>query len=171
VTHSLELLLLAATIAVAPSSPPDTGATVFELTPERCDNVPAAIERTIRPMSWIIRPIARHRLLRTNRPPAHLTIQFRSDSLVVTFEGHPPIVTPLDGSSAPWKSGVSKETYYVKSAFAGDTLHQTITASDGHRQDDFVFLDGGERLQLHVLLEAEHLPGPLDYTLEFRRLH
>jgi len=26
-------------------------------------------------------------------------------------------------------------------------------------------------MALHVVLEAEHLPGPLDYTLEFRRLH
>jgi hypothetical protein len=98
-----------------------------------CDNVQAAIERTIRPMNFIIRPIARHRLLWTNRPPAHVTILMRDDSLVVTFEGHP--------------------------------------SSDGHRNDDFVFFDGGERMVLHVLLEAEHLPGPLDYTLEFRRLH
>jgi hypothetical protein len=60
----------------------------------------------------------------------------------------------------PWKSGVSRETYYVKSLLSGDTLN-----------DDFAFLDGGERLELHVVLEAEHLPGPLDYTLEFRRLH
>lgn len=55
---------------------------------------------------------------------------------------------------------MSKETYLVKSTFAGDTLHQVIAASDGHRNDDFVFLDGGERLELHVVLEAEHLPGP-----------
>jgi hypothetical protein len=165
---------------------------VFELDPERGDNVQAAIERTIRPMSWIIRPIARHRLLRTNRPPAHLTMRVRDDSLVVTFEGHPPVVTPRDGSPAPWKSGVSKETYYVKSTISGDTLHQTITASDGHRQDDFTFSDeAGDRLalgaaerglptdmlyprvawvQLHVVLVAEHLPQPLDYTLEFRRV-
>jgi hypothetical protein len=177
--HSPELriatILLAASLAAAPASLsaqalPDTGTLVFQIDPERCDNVQAAIERTIRPMSWIIRPIARHRLLRTNRPPAHLTISVRSDSLVVTFEGHPPIVTPRDGSSAPWASGVSKETYYVTSLVAGDTLKQRITASDGHRNDDFVFFDGGERMELHVVLVAEHLPAPLDYTLEFRRV-
>jgi len=48
----------------------------------------------------------------------------RDDSLVVTFDGHPPIVTPLDGTKAPWKSGVSNETYDVSSVFAGDTLHR-----------------------------------------------
>jgi hypothetical protein len=144
---------------------------VFALEPERCDNVQAAIERTIRPMNFIIRPIARHRLLRTNHPPARLTILAGPDSLTVTFEGHPPIVTPRDGTSVPWDSGVSRETYYVRSAIAGDTLHQTIIASDGHRQDDFVFLNGGQRLELHVVLTADRLPSPLDYTLEFRRLH
>ena len=59
----------------------------------------------------------------------------------------------------------------MSSVLSGDTLHHVITASDGHRNDDFVFFDGGEHVELHVLLEAEHLPGPLDYTLEFRRLH
>jgi hypothetical protein len=172
----ISCLILAAALAAAPSSLhaqalPDTVTMAFELDTGRCDNVRAAIERTIRPMSWIIRPIARHRLLRTNRPPAHLTILIRPDSLVITFEGHPPIATSRDGTKAPWNSGVSRETYYVTSAMSGDTLHQVITASDGHRNDDFVFLDGGERLELHVVLEAEHLPGPLDYTLEFRRLH
>jgi hypothetical protein len=179
-THSPELrivptILLAATLAATPSSLraqalPDTGTVTFVLEPERGDNVKEAIERTIKPMSWIIRPIARHRLMRTNRPPAHLTISLRQDSMVVTFEGHPPIVTPRDGSKAPWLSGVSKETYYVNSALAGDTLKQTITASDGHRNDDFVFSDDGEFMALHVMLVAEHLPGPLDYTLEFRRV-
>ncbi len=65
---------------------------------------------------------------------------------------------------------MSRETYYVKSVILGDTLEQTITASDGRRQDDFVFSDDGERMELHVVLVAEHLPQPLDYTLEFRRL-
>jgi hypothetical protein len=71
---------------------------------------------------------------------AHVTILMRDDSLVVTFDSHPPIVTARDGTKAP-------------------------------RNDDFVFFDGGERMDLHVVLEAEHLPAPLDYTLEFRRLH
>jgi hypothetical protein len=148
----------------------NSGTLVYALEPDLGDNVQAAIERTIRHMNFIIRPIARHRLLRTNRPPAHLTFEMRPDSLVVTFEGHPPIVTPRDGTSAPWASGVSRETYYVKSSIFGDTLQQTITASDGHRRDDFVFSDDGECVALHVVLVAEHLPAPLDYTLEFRRL-
>jgi hypothetical protein len=67
-------------------------------------------------------------------------------------------------------SGVSKEIYRVKATVAGDTLHQTIVASDGHRTDDFIFSNEGARVRLDVRLFAERLPAPLMYSLRFRRL-
>jgi hypothetical protein len=148
----------------------DTGTTVYELVPNESDDVKAAIERSISHMNFIVRPIARHRLARTNHPPAHLTFSNHPDTLVVTFEGANPIVTPRDGNLIPWVSGVSRETYRVKATVAGDTLHQTILASDGHRIDDFVFSDDGNRVRLDVRLFAERLPAPLMYSLTFRRL-
>jgi hypothetical protein len=147
----------------------DTGTTVYQLVPDESDDVKAAIDRAISHMNFIVRPIARHRLARTNHPPAHLTFVTRPDTLVVTFEGANPIVTPRDGQLIPWVSGVSREIYRVKAMVAGDTLHQTIVASDGHRVDDFVFSDGGERVRLDVRLYADRLPAPLTYSLMFRR--
>jgi hypothetical protein len=35
----------------------------------------------------------------------------------------------------------------------------SLVVTYGHRNDDVVFVDGGERMVLHVVLEAEHLPG------------
>jgi hypothetical protein len=148
----------------------DTGTTVYELLPDESDDVKAAIERSIQHMNFIIRPIARHRLTRTNHPPAHLTFITHADTLVVTFEGANPIVTPRDGSPVPWVSGVSREVYRVKATVAGDTLHQTIMASDGHRIDDFVFSDAGQKVRLDVRLFADRLPAPLIYSLIFRRV-
>jgi hypothetical protein len=148
----------------------DTGTIIYELVPNESDDVKAAIERSIQHMNFIVRPIARHRLTRTNHPPAHLTFANHPDTLVVTFEGANPIVTPRDGSLIPWVSGVSKEVYRVKAVVAGDTLHQTIVASDGHRVDDFIFSAGGERVRLDVRLFTERLPTPLMYSLAFRRV-
>jgi hypothetical protein len=148
----------------------DTGTTVYELLPAESDDVKQAIERSISHMNFIVRPIARHRLTRTNRPPAHLIFANRADTLIVTLEGANPIVTPRDGSVIPWVSGVSKEVYRVNASVAGDTLHQVITASDGHRLDDFIFSEGGERVRLDVRLYADRLPAPLTYSLTFRRL-
>jgi hypothetical protein len=161
---------LASPLAPSNRAVTDTGTTVYALLPGESDDVKEAIERSISHMNFIVRPIARHRLTRTNRPPAHLTFANRADTLVVTLEGANPIVTPRDGSLVPWVSGVSKEVYRVEAVVAGDTLHQTIIASDGHRQDDFIFSHGGERVRLDVRLYADRLPAPLTYSLTFQRL-
>jgi hypothetical protein len=149
----------------------DTGTYVYALVPEESDDVKQAIDSTVARMSFIVRPIARHRLARTNRPPPHVTFALRPDTMTITLERANPIVVPRDGSSAPWESGVSSETYSTTIAFQGDTLKQMIHASDGQREDDFVFLDQGERLEMHVVLTADRLPKPLVYTLLFLRVH
>jgi hypothetical protein len=147
----------------------DSGTHVYTLIPEESDDVRAAIDRAVSHMLFIIRPIARHRLARTNRVPPHLTFGVRPDTITVTFEHANPIPTPRNGAPVPWISGVSRETYTVHIAFAGDTLHQEILASDGAREDDFVFSDNGDRIVMHVTLRADRLPTPLVYTLVFRR--
>lgn len=147
----------------------DSGTCVYTLIPEESDDVRAAIDRTVAHMLFLFRPIARHRLARTNRVPPHLTFAVRPDTITVTFEHANPIRTPRNGTPVPWVSGVSRETYSVHIAFAGDTLHQEILASDGAREDDFVFSDNGDRIGMHVTLRADRLPTPLAYTLVFRR--
>jgi hypothetical protein len=146
----------------------DSGTFVYALMPEESDDVKAAIDHTVAHMSFIIRPIARHRLARTNHPPLHITFDVRHDTLVVTLERSNPIRTPRDGHAVPWASGVSSEIYSASITFVGDTLRQLILASDGQRIDDFVFQEGGARLDMHVTLRADRLPTPLDYTLTFR---
>jgi hypothetical protein len=145
------------------------GSHVYVVARDESDDVRAAIERAIAHMNFLIRPIARHRLTRTNRVPGRLTFTVTADTLIVTFEHANPIVTPLDGTVVPWVSGVSEDLYHVGITSAGDTLHQLIQASDGSRADDFVFLDGGQRVALHVTLRADRLPRPLTYTLMFYR--
>jgi hypothetical protein len=173
----LPLAWLGAALVARPAGAQDSasaplvtpGTVVYTLVPDESDDVHAAIERTIAPLNFIIRPIARHRLARTNHTPAHLTIEVRPDTRVVTFEGANPIPTPRDGSSLPWISGVSKELYHVHAVVRGDTLVQTIQASDGRRVDEFVVTPDGARVRLRVTLYAERLPVPLSYTLTFRR--
>jgi len=173
----LAIVCLGAALAAAPAAAQDSvsaplvtlGTVVYELVPGESDDVHAAIERTIAPLNFIIRPIARHRLARTNHTPAHLTLEVRPDIRVITFEGANPIPTPRDGSSLPWISGVSKELYHVHAVAHGDTLVQTILASDGRRVDEFVLTPDGSRVRLRVTLYAERLPVPLSYTLSFRR--
>jgi hypothetical protein len=153
----------------APAALSDSGTFVYDLVPEQSDNVRSAIERTIAHMSFITRPIARRRLMKANRPPPRLTFDLRTDTIAVTFDGMNPIVTPRSGEAVGWVRGHTGERYDVRIVQSGDTLRQVIATDDGKRENYFLFLDGGARVDLHVLLSADRLPRPLSYTLVFRR--
>jgi hypothetical protein len=148
----------------------DTGTRCYALSPAESDDVRAAIEHAIARMNFIARPIARRRLMRANHPSPTLTFSVRSDTLAVTFEGLNPIVTPLSGDAVPWVRGATGETYAVHIAFAGDTLRQTIADEDGERENDFIFLDSGATVEMHVTLVAARLPAPLHYVEVFREV-
>lgn len=147
----------------------DSALRVYELVPEASDNVHAAIDHTVQHMNFIARPIARHRLRKANTVPLSLTVAVRPDTIAVTFDGLNPIITPRDGNAVPWIRGHTGELYDVWMTESGDTLRQVIHSEDGQRENDFVFLDGGDRLELHVVLSTERLPMPLRYMLSFRR--
>jgi len=148
----------------------DTGTYMYVLSPLESDDVRAAIERTIAHMGLIPRQIARHRLVRANRPPPLITFAVGLDTLAVTFDGINPIITPLTGEAVPWMRGTTHEKYQVHVAFAGDTLQQIIATDDGNRENDFVFLDGGTTIEMLVTLRAERLPTPLRYMEVFREI-
>jgi hypothetical protein len=148
----------------------DTGTHTYALSPEESDDVRPAIERAIAHMNFITRPIARRRLIRANHPPPLLTIAVQPDTLAVTFAGINPIVTPLSGGTVPWRRGSTGEMYDVHIVFVGDTLRQTIATDDGQRNNDFVLLEGGATIEMHVTMTAERLPTPLRYIQVFREI-
>jgi hypothetical protein len=148
----------------------DTGTHVYALIPAESDDIHTAIERAIAHMNFIVRPIARRRLTRANRPSPMLTFAVRSDTLVVTFEGLNPVITPLNGDTVRWRRGATGETYTVHIAQAGDTLRQTIATDDGLRENAFLFLEGGTVVEMRVTLIAQRLPTPLHYTEVFREV-
>jgi len=145
------------------------GSHLYELIPDESEDIRSAIDVSVEHMNFIIRPIARRRLAKANRLAEHLEFQVRPDTLAVTFDAMNPIITPLNGDSAAWKRGGTHEWYQVRIETSGDTLRQVIKTDDGQRENDFVFLDDGARVALHVILTAERLPIPLRYTLLYRR--
>jgi uncharacterized membrane protein len=152
----------------APSLPP-AGSYDYVLAPDSSDDVRGAVNRTVEPMSFITRPIARGRLNATNPTPQHVQVSVVADTLGVAFDGGTPVVTPLGGATVPWQSSLTHETYQVHATVAGDTVSQHIAAPDGVRQNAYLFMDGGQRLKLRVTVTSHRLPGPLVYDLLFRR--
>jgi putative oxidoreductase len=111
----------AATSKPATSLPP-AGSYTYIIAADSSDDVRNAVNRTVEPMSFITRPIARGRLNATNPTPQDVKVNIAGDTLGVAFDGGTPVVTPLDGATVPWQSSLTHETYQVHAMVQGDTV-------------------------------------------------
>jgi hypothetical protein len=148
---------------------PAAGSYTYTLAPDSSDDIKAAINETVSPMNFIIRGIARGRLTKVNPRPHSLRLRLATDTVSVAFDSGDPVVTPSNGAVVPWYNALAKETDTAHVAISGDTLRQTISASDGDRENSISFGDGGARLHLRVTVTSHRLPKPLTYQLLFRR--
>ena len=148
---------------------PSTGSFAYSLVPDSSDNIHDAINRTVGSMNFIVRPIARGRLNRTNPTPQHMHVDLWHDSVGVSFDDGNAVVTPYNGVTSLWQNSLTHETYQAHMLLVGDTICQFITAPDGVRENAYVFADSARRLYLRVTVTSHHLPKPLEYTLAFRR--
>lgn len=162
-------LIIVATGSPTPGVLPPIGTYRYVLAPDSSDDIREAVNRTVEPMGFIKRPIARGRLNTLNPTPQRVRVIVRANQLGVAFDGGDPIVTPLDGMPVPWNNALTHETYQARITMAGDTVAQVIAAPDGVRQNAYLFSDGGSRLRLAVTVTSQRLPGPLVYRLLFRR--
>jgi hypothetical protein len=148
---------------------PAAGSYAYALLPDSSDNIKDAVNRTVEPMGFIKRPIARGRLNTLNPTPGRVRVSVRGDTVGVAFDNGDPIVTPLDGTTVPWENTMTHETYQARIAIAGDTVAQVIAAPDGVRRNAYLFSDSAGRLEIAVTVTSHRLPGPLTYRLLFRR--
>jgi hypothetical protein len=152
-----------------PSRRPATGSIAYTLLADSSDDIKAAIDQTVSPMNFIVRPIARGRLNRTNPTPRRVRVDLWPDSIGVAFDDGNAIVTPYTGQPGPWQNSLTHETYQAYMKVEGDTICQMISAPDGERENAFVFANDGKRLRMHVTVTSRRLPKPLEYTLAFRQ--
>ena len=165
-------LLLAVTLycgAASSSFPPglDRYSGDWVLVRDASDNVEQAIEKTIAPMSFITRPIARTRLRARNVAFPRMTITVSTGGLRVRHEKglnvlyltpeSPVEVVATDGSDA-----VSQVSFDPNPLF-------TYEAESGKREDRYTLSPDGSRLTITVLMTSPRLPGPLTYKLVYAR--
>jgi hypothetical protein len=160
--------------AQTPSPKPDSmvppqGTYLYTLLPDSSDDIKLAVNQTVEHMSFITRPIARGRLNKTNPTPKQAHVVVRPDTFSVTFDDGNPVATPVNGDTVPYLSAITHETYKARYDPVADTVSQTIADKDGVRRNTYWFLDGGQRLRMHVTVTSPRLPGPLNYQLLFAR--
>jgi hypothetical protein len=160
--HGLALSLIAA------GAEPGDLQGVYILDRAASDNIDIAIDKGIGGMNFVIKPLARSRIARTN--PLYERVEISRDdfNLQVRFDANKPIEMPLDGRSVPW---VRQDggTYDVTVQQIDSRLMMHFNANDGQRSNTFTLDPDGSRLRLDVVLTSQHLPRPINYVLVFHR--
>jgi hypothetical protein len=148
---------------------PPPGTYTYTLIPDSSDDIKLAVNQTVEHMSFITRPVARGRLNKTTPTPKQLHVVVSADTFSVTFDNGNPVATPLKGDSVPYLSAITHEMYSARYDPVADTASQSITSKDGTRRNTYMFLNGGDRLRMHVTVTSPRLPGPLNYQLLFAK--
>lgn len=161
----LVLLLLAGT-AAARQVPSLDGS--YTLLPAASDDIHQAIERGIAGMSFVLRPVARSRLRRTNDPYRSVAISRTPTQVTITIDGRPPILTPADGSPIRWQRE-DGEWLQVSTLLRDGVLRQSFVAEDGQRENAYSLSANGDTLSMRVTVSSPRLPRPVAYRLVFLR--
>ena len=132
------------------------------------DDVHRTIDVLIEDMGGLRRPFARLRLRELNQPPQRIDVAYIDSDVSITTDGRDVIRTPADGSPVAWKRDDGEE-FTIRTMWDLRTLKRTFHADDGERANTYDLAPDGLSLTMRVVLTSPQLPGPLAYTLVYRR--
>ncbi len=133
------------------------------------DRVEAAINAAITDMNFALRPIARGRLKRTNRPYQKVVIRYTPAQVSIAMDARGPIQTPANGTPVDWTRPEDGEKLKVSTEWENGKIEQTFQAEDGRRVNSYSISPDGRVMSLQVTVTSPRLPKPLTYTLRYRR--
>ena len=149
------------------AQPPDVQGS-YLLDARASDDVRKAIDEVVAEMGGLRAPFARLRLRDLNQPPQRIDVASTESEVSITTDGKDVIRTPVDGQPVPWKREDGEE-FTIRTRWDGRTLKRTFQAPDGERANTYEFSPDGATLTMRVVLTSPQLPGPLAYTLVYRR--
>lgn len=126
-------------------------------------DIERSVEKVVDQMNALVRPIARGRLLDSNKVPRKLVIERDGDAVLVAFDGR-KYRAALDGSSTR-VVGVNGDTLSYSVELDDTGLRQDFDGDGGGRINHIALHEGS--LRVGVRVHSERLPAPVTYTLRF----
>jgi len=135
----------------------------------RSADVSAAVEACVAKTNFVVRAVARPRLLKTNVPYDRITIATSPSEVKVVYgAAGKPVASAPDGKSIPWKRE-DGEVFQLSHELKGDRLVETFRGDDGSKQESFGVSADGATLSVDVKVTSPKLPEPLVYRLVYKR--
>lgn len=135
----------------------------------RSADVPAAVEDCVTKTNFVVRAVARPRLIKTNVPYDRISITATQAEVKVVYgAAGKPVVSAPDGKIVPWKRE-DGEVFQLSHELKGDLLVEIFRGKDGNKQESFGVSADRSTLSVDVKVTSPKLAEPLVYRLVYRR--
>ena len=145
----------------------DRYAGTYSVVPSECEEIRPVVERTVSKMNFLIRGIARSRLMKTQIVFPRITVsstasEFRVAHVNGTDIAHRDLATGVK-AKAPDGSDITVRLS------PGPPLIQRYESNDGKRENIYTLSTDGSKLSVDVRITSPKLPEPIRYRLVYAR--
>jgi hypothetical protein len=158
-------MLLVLLLALDPSLSRYAG--TYRIVPAECDEIRPVIERAVSRMNFLIRPIARSRLAKTQIAFPAITV--RSDASTFQIRH----VNGTEITHADLSAGVRAKspdgTDITVRLTPGPPLMESYESADGKRENTYRLSPDGSKLTVEVRVTSPRLPEEIRYRLVYQR--
>lgn len=159
-------MLLVILLALFPSLERYEG--TYRILLEECDEIRPAVERTVSKMSFLVRGIARSRLMKSQILFPAITVYSTDSAFRIRH------VNGTDIAHSDSKTGVKAKapdgSDIVVRLRPGPPLVQSYESSDGKRENTYTLSADGAKLTVDVRVTSPRLPEEIRYRLVYARI-
>lgn len=153
-------LLLFSSVAVAEEPPRVWGTWQFEGDRNEVDAMEEQVDAAAQTVNFLIRPIARSRLLDECSPPGQISIELDGDQVVIG-------TAKRTIGSRLSKRRATKDGGWVERTLEKGVLIERLGNDKGVRENRFSVQNG--KLQMETIISSDRLPKPIDFEYTFVR--
>ena len=139
----------------------------YQFVPAQSDEISGRAEEAVSHMNFLIRGIAKRRLMGANTPIDRVVIPYQADSVYISLrEDDPWVATLRSGEFGPY-TRPDGEVVQVKTELRPGVIDQYFKSEDGEKQMIYTLRDDG-MLALESIIYSDKLEEPFRYTWVYR---
>jgi len=165
----LAVMLVAPGLAAqeAPADPIPAG--LYQFVPGESDKIDGRVGEAVSHMNFLIRGIAKRRLMGANKPIDRVDLRYQGDSVWISLrEDEPWIPTRRTGEFSPYTRS-DGEVVQVKTELKPGVIDQYFKSDDGEKQMIYTLRPDG-KLAVESIIFSEKLQEPFRYTWVYERV-
>lgn len=139
----------------------------YEFVPGESDEIDARVEKAVSHMNFLIRGIAKKRLLGANKPIDRVDLRYQGDSVWISLREDDPWITTLrNGQFGPYIRP-DGEVVQAKTELSPGLIDQYFKSDDGEKQMIYTLRPDG-KLAVESIIYSDKLREPFRYTWVYR---